>query len=212
MAKRDESDSNSKFYVLGLVIPLALFAFKVGENIFAPNSRAPASTASVDLSHLEGESFTMAAKLKMLEGVEITARDGAHFVTMGHFTGTDDTRSSACQTYSRIEYEFASDDSVVSGEPTIMKVSGLCSVGNGPSQLQSLEIPYNRVLSEKPGDRTISLGDHNKVEIQFSNVGDEWPREWRLASAGYSGSITLKIDAKDIYNFRGRPFTIRWPN
>lgn len=210
MAK-DESDSNSKYYILALVIPLALFAFKVGEGVFAPNLRSPASTASVDLSHLEGESFTMAAKVKMLEGVEVIARDGAHLITMGHFTGADDTRSSACQTYARVEYEFAADDSVVSGEPTIMKVSGACTVGAGPSQLQLIEIPYTRILTEKPGDRVLSIGDRNKVEIEFSNVGDEWPREWRLRSANYGGSRSIRIDAKDIYNFRGRPFTIRWP-
>lgn len=211
MAKtRDEESLNTKFYVLGLVIPLALFAFKVGESIYSPDSRAPASVA-VDLSHLEGESFKMAAKVKMLEGMEVVAQDGRHLVTMGHFNGADDSRSSACQTYARVEYEFVAGDSVVSGEPTVMRVSGLCTVGADAAQLRALEIPYTRILSEKPGDRVLSIGDRDKVEITFENMGDEWPKEWNLKSASYVGSVTLKVNDRDIYNFRGRPFSLRWP-
>ncbi|MEK6555244.1 MAG: hypothetical protein AABZ31_08390 [Bdellovibrionota bacterium] len=196
------------FFSALVAIPLVLVLFRAGQTIWEKNSdRGP---ASIDLSHLDGDSFISAARLRIIEGLDIQAQDMQHAITAGHF---QDDGGSICKTYDRIEFVFAADDSVVSGEPILMKVRGDCLADIDASQLSSLTIPYRKILVEKPSETTIQVLDRNKTEISFFNMGDSWPRSWSLKSVRiFNDSKQISVNDREIFGLRGRPVQIKWPN
>jgi hypothetical protein len=202
------SQTRLAFYCALALIPVVLVLFRAGQSVWHKNnSRSP---ASIDLSHLDGDSFVKAARIRIIEGLDVQAQDGQHVITAGHF---QDESGSMCKTYSFVEYVFAADDSVVSGEPILMKIRGDCVVNGDASQLSSLEIPFRKILLEKPSEVSIKVFDRNKTEIFFENMGDDWPRSWSLKSVRLIGdSKELVVEAKEIFGFRGRPVKIKWPN
>lgn len=191
-----------------LLLPLALVFFKAGVTLVKKNEgRLP---ASVDLSHLDGERYLSAARVRIIEGLSITSLESSHMISAGHFTND---MGSICNSYPMIEFTFASDDSVVSGEPILMKVRGQCQAGASENQTLPLEISYKKVLLEKVSDLKVKMNDKTDTELSFSNTGDSWPRSWSLRSVDFvSETSKIEIRSQDIFGFRGRLPQVRWPN
>lgn len=201
--------TQSPLYFASLVaVSLAVLVLRV----LSPDStdETGRNPASLDLSHLTGTEFLQAAKIKIIEGLAIQLRDRSHFVTAGHFTATE---GSICNSYPQVEFVFSADDSVVSGEPILMKVAGECSASGDSPQIDALEIPFGKIMQERSGDIVFKSGDRTRTEVRFQNSSEEWPKSWSLQEVHFSGSQgSIRIDDREIYSFRRSSVKLRWPH
>lgn len=87
--------------------------------------------------------------------------------------------SALCKTYGSVEVEFAAEGVSVGGEAPTMKISHPCEAAQDPAEMASINLPIEKILSEKPRNAEYTF-DGYKAVVTFANAADEWPRQWIL--------------------------------
>jgi hypothetical protein len=191
--------SGTTFFKLG-----ESYFFRGGERDLAGDGRGP------DLSSLEGAEFMINARLRVVEGLRISVRDGHTYLTAGHFLGPN-TPTSLCATYPEIEYEFVGADQASSGDPATLILTSVCEAARGGDRIEDLEVPVEKILGKKPKDTEFQVYGKRNVNVKLSNIGDEWPREWSLRELRYFNSKSeIRVEGVEAYRLRGAPVIMKW--
>lgn len=202
-----------KWVFIGALIALGVFCFKLGESLFftgTANREIAADGRGPDLSNLEGSEFTLNARLRFVEGLSVSYRDGRIYLAAGHFLGPR-MPISVCSTYPEIEFEFGGADQASSGEPTILILSSVCEPTRSGDKVEEIEVPFEKILNSKPRDGEMQVFGKRTVKVKMLNVADEWPREWALRSMRvYNLTSEIRVHGVEAYRLRGSPFVMKW--
>lgn len=201
-----------KWAFIVAIVVIGLGVFKFGESLFFEDrSRDPASdTRGPDLSALLGPEFMINARIRLVEGLTLTTRDGRIYLTAGHFLGPNNPIS-ICSTYNDIEYEFAAEDQASSGDPITITLTSDCEASRNGGKLEELEVPVDRVLREKPRDTEFQVYGKRNVTVKLENIDGDWPKEWALRSVRlFNSSNEIGVEGSELYRLRGKPLQMKW--
>lgn len=105
--------------------------------------------------------------------------------------------SSLCKTYGFIELQFIADGMAVAGEAPTMTIKAPCEAGQDPSEMASVTIPVEKILSQKTKNAEFHF-DGFSPRFSFKNTADEWPRTWVLRTVQFiSGNSKSKVVRMD---------------
>ncbi len=175
-------------FILGLWITQQTSYFPkesyLKEFLDKPSSRDPAAIRRIyDFSGLEGLALEQAAKNRLISGFNITEEAGSFGLSLGHYAlkGTNGRKTFACERYSRIILQFEGDSPVASGEKPSMEIEGKCEISPTDANLIApLWVPARKILREPVADGEFDFREGRPIKITFSNLSDEWPKQWRL--------------------------------
>ena len=183
------------------------------------DQRVPAAIKKVfDFSHLEGHALEMASYKRLISDARIIKTKSKIGVQLGHFVMKDfnHKKKFACDIYNKVHLEFVSADMSVNGSPSVMTVTTACLADKDLNKINTIWIPMNKILAEPKRDFEIEYMDDGKVDLKFSNIGDQWPQAWTLNSirlysdTNFNQKLFLNdSQMRDIIN---RPITFYWQN
>ena len=180
-------------------------------------NRKPASIRKrFDLSNMEGTQLMNQSQERLLATAKILMNQENVGIELGHFVAKNHLghKDFACKAFNKITLVFKAGDMLVSGAPPEMTVSGPCNYGKNNSRISALWIPMADILKQKTGNRRLEMIKGSNVAIEFSNMGDEWPRVWGLASVQLSKSNKpgkeIFIDEQRISEITKKPLTFFW--
>ncbi len=163
-----------------------------------------------DFSELTGDALADKSRDRLFEDVRISVSGSMVEVEIGHFVvrGPDGQPEFACGYYTQVALTFFADGMASNGQVPEMTVVDNCVVGTNVNRIQTLRIPFQNIINERPGDADFSFQDFSNVSMR--NVGEEWPRSWylhsiRLSNPDYSDraieSDHVSSGKGPIYNF-----------
>lgn len=148
--------------------------------------RGPAAVRrAYDVSELQGLALSKKINERVVGASHLLRRDDAVGIELGQFV-TEDSESKkllACSVYDRIDLVFRAQGVAVNGEVPEMRVSGDCRTN--PDDIQMMRpiwVPVNEVLKAPTSLQQFSFHDAEPVNLEFTNVGDDWPKQWVLHS------------------------------
>jgi hypothetical protein len=179
-------------------------------------SRNPAAIPKMfDYTNLEGQALESAVQRRLLTGTEFTKMDGGFELHLGHFV-TNDTNGRpafACEVFNRVTFTFEADGFATGGERTTLVVEGPCEMSTNISEMRPLLIPVETVLNEKPGNVELQYMNGTPVSLKFSNMPDEWPRQWVLSGIkiyNREDGRSFIVDQKNLRKLASAPLTMTW--
>lgn len=199
-------------------VSIFAFCFAAGFSIisatttrFSP-SRDPAAVRQVyDFSHLRGSALEVAAKERMVTGLEVFRNGGSVGFGIGHFAFINDKgeRTLACREYGRVSLVFEAEGIVVNGERPTMEVEGGCEFSSDLTKINPLYVPVAQILGEKPADGEFQFREGRAVSVRFTNLSDEWPRKWVLTNLKLNnGKDEFGADRNELRKILGHPMMI----
>lgn len=179
-------------------------------------SRNPAAIKRVfDFSNLEGSALSVAAKQRLLEGVEvIKERPQEVGVELGHFVlkNKDGQKVFACEQYDKVSLTFEAEGMAFSGDKPKMELEGACEVSADINRISPLTIPVDKILGQAPGEGEFQFFEGKSVTLRFENVFDEWPRHWSLKSLRLYNSQggELNVTTDELSHLSPTPVILQW--
>lgn len=163
-----------------------------------------------DFSELTGDALADKTRDRLFEDVKIGVNGPMVEVEIGHFVvrGTDGQPEFACGYYTQVVLVFYADGMASNGQVPEMTVVDNCVVATNVNRMQTLRIPFQKIISERVGDADFSFQDFSNVSMR--HIGEEWPRSWylhqiRLSNPDFSGreieSDHISSGKGPIYNF-----------
>lgn len=184
---------------------------------FSPDHRNPAAIKkSFDFSHLEGSKLVSHSQERLIAAAKILMNEESVGIELGHFVAknSEGKKQSACRAYNQVELVFKAGDMLVHGSPPEMVIKGPCLYQNNSDRISAIWIPMADILKSKVGNTALDFGEAGEVGVRFSNIGDEWPRVWGLASVRLSNSDSLEselmIDESRMNDILEKPLTFFW--
>ena len=105
----------------------------------------------------------------------------------------DGFSSALCKSYANIELQFVAEGVAVAGESPQMVVKTPCTPGQDPSEMASIIIPFEKILSERPRNADFHF-DGYQSHFEFKNAADTWPKTWVLKTVQFiSGTLRSKL-------------------
>lgn len=178
-------------------------------------NRDPAAIrTSYDFSNLRGVELENAIKKRLFAGLLKKQTTEAVGISFGNFAMNSSTGEKifACKEYEKIVLEFVSDDAAVNGEKPKLTLEGRCNIAQDLSQIDTLWIPYKKLLLEKPLDGDFNFKEASDVTITFESLTDSWPRRWALSNLKLlSQANFLMINEGEIKSLFNQPVILEWP-
>lgn len=175
-------------------------------------SRDPAAIRQVyDFSHLRGSALEVAMKERVIGGLEVFQEARQIGVGVGHFAFVNSAgeKTLGCREYGKITFKFEAEGIVVNGERPVMEVEGACEFSEDLAHISPLYIPVARIFAEKPADGEFQFRDGKEITVRFSNLSNEWPRQWVLVGTKMSGGHSdFIVNRNDLGKVLGRPFVL----
>jgi hypothetical protein len=178
--------------------------------------RVPAAIPKVfDYTHLEGEALETAVQRRLLSGTEFTKADEGIELHVGHFVTNDGEGhpAFACDVYNRVTFIFEAEGFATGGERPTLTVEGPCEMGENVSEMKALLVPVEKVLSEKPGNLELSYAEAGAVSMKFTNMSEDWPRQWVLSGIkifNRDDGRSIILDQKSMRKLSSNPLTMIW--
>jgi hypothetical protein len=178
--------------------------------------RVPAAIPkSFDYTHLVGEALENAVHRRLLTGTEFEKTNDGIELRVGHFvtTDTDGKAAFACDVYDRVTFTFEAEGFAVAGERPSLTVEGPCEMSENISQMKPLLIPVEQILGEPAGNLELNYLENVPVALKFSNMTEEWPRQWVLSGLKLSNKDdgrTIILDSKNLRQLSTNPLTMNW--
>lgn len=175
-------------------------------------SRDPAAVRSTfDFSHLKGDPLVEAVKARMISGFQLAKEADRIGLSLGHFAFINQlgNKTLACKEYEKVILSFEAEGVLVSGERPSMVLEGSCRFSEDLSRIRPLYLPVARILGERPADGEFNFRDENPVVVRFSNLSDEWPRQWLLTSVSLQGTKEkILIERNELRRLIGQPMVL----
>ncbi|HEX4924159.1 MAG TPA: hypothetical protein VFV50_08735 [Bdellovibrionales bacterium] len=208
-----------RFGGIVVFVALALAARYYSINKFHGGATTPRTPAAIpktfDYSHLEGPALESAIQRRLLTGTEFTrVADGVE-LHLGHFvtSNNDGKPAFACEVFNRVTFTFEADGFATAGERTTLEVEGPCEMSANISEMQPLLIPVGNILNEKPGNLELNYMIGTPISLKFSNMPDEWPRQWVLSGIkiyNREDGRSFIVDQKNLRKLATEPLTMVW--
>lgn len=179
-------------------------------------SRDPAAIRQVyDFSHLRGSALEVAMKERAIGGLEVFQEARQIGVGLGHFAFVNGAgeKTLGCREFGKVIFKFEAEGIVVNGERPVMEVEGACEFSEDLARISPLYIPVARIFGEKPADGEFQFRDGKEITVRFSNLSNEWPRQWVLVGTRMIGPRSeFTVDRNDLGKILGRPFVLNLQN
>lgn len=207
---------------LGTIFVLFAISFLFGYGMIVrtaywePVNRDPAAVRQVsDFSNLSGTDLTLAMKKRLLEGASVVRMQSSLGVELGHFAMAKLTgeKTLACQEFEKVTLRFVADGVAVSGERPEMEVEGACEFSTDMTKINPILIPFDKIMTEKPGDGEIQYRDSKPVTLRFHGVSEQWPTRWLLTSVRLSNpglQKELLVDNQELSAILSHPMLINF--
>ncbi|MFN3454377.1 MAG: hypothetical protein ACK41T_05400 [Pseudobdellovibrio sp.] len=107
-----------------------------------------------------------------------------------------------CRQYQNLYFTFNAEDVSTNGHSPELIIKAPCQADADPSEIATILIPLQQLLSTKPKNGQIHFAD-SAVTVTLNHTGEEWPKIWILARIKFQSST--ENDSKEIsYNFPER--------
>jgi hypothetical protein len=176
------------------------FPNQVAMTVLPRTARDPAAINRVfDFSNLGGSALALAAKQRILDGFKVVREPDVLGLELGHFVfrGSDGEKRFACQNYSKVIMSFEGEGIATGGERPEMEVEGRCEISSDINSIAAIWIPVAKILGEPVADGEFDFRDERSSKLKFTNVSDQWPRQWQLKSvklmdpSGAQGEVSI---------------------
>lgn len=174
--------------------------------------RLPAAVRQYyDYTNLKGSALEVALKERLVTHLEIVKKDQDVGLKLGHFAFRNQNAQDTlgCSEYQKVLLEFESDDMAVSGEKPRMEVQGVCKASADGTMIETIWIPYSKILAEKPSDGDFQFLEKYESTLKFENVSDVWPKKWHLIGVRLSNlKREFVVDRNEVHKILGHPYII----
>ncbi len=211
----------SVFFVMamaGSLFSLVSWDGKVFFPVHPKSARDPAAIRrKFDFSDLEGTALNFASKKRLLEELKIVKREDQVGLEFGHFVvrGENGTKVFACQEFKKVHLVFEADGFAINGERPKMEVDANCVIAEDINRMAPIWIPSGMIKASKPADGEMTINDVTPLSLKYSNLGDQWPKNWILTSVNLykttpteSGAVRMGI--AEIQDIKGTPLSLEW--
>lgn len=165
-------------------------------------------------TELKGKAWNILSRERLIAEafpIKESSRTGLVF---GHFI-TEDTagkRFFACDLYSRIQLQFVAEGVMEGGELTRMYVEAPCRANTDLNKLEPIWIPHELILQTKTSPALVLDFPESSVQVSFSNLTTEWPRQWILQEVRLTEGAAnlLRVDYQEILRTAKSPVYLNW--
>ncbi|KYG66945.1 hypothetical protein AZI86_07940 [Bdellovibrio bacteriovorus] len=203
------------------LLPIGLFILdkKLGEKRGVANdtSSSESTHSEYDLSDSSPEEFKKAFKYQMLKNASLDQTSAGPGITLGLFLVKDEDGKTVnvCEKYPTIDFVFKAEGVAFSGAIPTLIVRGPCLVASDQRTLESLPIPFSKIL-RSPLTQIEFAGEipgrSEKSKIFVKNVVEFWPTDWNWVGVTLYGDVeepSLNINGYEIISVLGQPVLIQ---
>lgn len=203
------------------LLPIGLFIVdkKLGEKRWVANDTSSSESihSEYDLSDSSPEEFKKAFKYQMLKNASVDQTSVGPGITLGLFLTKDEEGKvvNVCEKYPTIDFIFKAEGIAFSGAVPTLIVRGPCLVASDQRTLESLPIPFSKILRSPLTqiEFTAEIPGRNETsKIFVKNVVEFWPTDWNWVGVTLYGNIeepSLSIDGYEIISVLGQPVLIQ---
>jgi hypothetical protein len=134
---------------------------------------------------------------KILSNAQITNEEGNYTLSLGHYaikTNNGD-HFLACQLYDKVIIEYLAEGQALNGQIPKMEVVADCNIlDEDINHIAPIQIPAKEILHAQPNDGEFNYNGTSHVSVRFSNVSDQWPRQWAIQKVTLSDSHKEQFD------------------
>lgn len=152
-----------------------------------------------------------AVKARVVNGFQLAKESDRIGLSLGHFAFMNEVgqKTLACKEYEKVVLSFEAEGVLVSGEKPSMILEGNCRFSEDLSRIRPLYLPVARILGERPADGEFTFRDENPIVVRFSNLSDEWPRQWLLTGVSLQGAREkVSIERNELRRLFGQPMVL----
>lgn len=174
---------------------------------------------SFDFSHLRGEKLFVAAKQRLMAGLELgknlPGNPSEARIGLGHFVFSNEQgeKRLACQEFGKVSLSFEAEGVSVGGDKPLMEIEGRCEFSADMTKINPLHLPIAKILGERPGDGEFEFNEKSKVTVRFSNLPDTWPRTWLLKSVklvNENNASSIMVESDEVAEYLGHPMVLKF--
>ena len=160
--------------------------------------RNPSSIQKVyDYSDLVGSALQTAAKQRLVDTIQLSAKGGDIYIQMGNFVLMNDSRQKdfACGYYNKMSFEFEADGVLVEGEKPLLTIETGCDVASNINFMAPFKIPVSSLKAQKPSQTDYKFFDQgHSTTISLNHSPTSWPTVWNLKNIKMShNSISSRL-------------------
>jgi hypothetical protein len=101
----------------------------------------------------------------------------------------------ACQLYDKVIIEYLAEGQATNGQIPKMEVVADCNIlSEDINHIAPIQIPVQEILSTKPAEMEFNFNEPHQVSVRFSNITDQWPKQWALQKVTLSDSHKEQFD------------------